>query len=366
MVDGYGSLASFMFMIKESTTYGAGGSGGTLAAPQLPTTLDVHIPFNPMKKFAWKMVPMTDIEEVYIGDDQPTRFAVGYGEGDVTCETLYHAPFQLGRVFAATTSGAWAADATAIITASMTGNITTLKSDCIHLHVDSKSGSEDLDLNFYGCYIEEYAWIWEKDQPVRERIKYKYNQTATGAIAFNTAATYHNSKFAAWNDQRFDASTSNVIGVGKSKISLTTTTDISADIGSVESIEWIIRVKQYPYDNVGNDAMYYIARGDISVEVVVKSRPKGSTLVTQMLSKWQNRTAGTVKFQITDAVAAEYYEYLQCTNMRIADIGDCDLPSAQDEGSMGLTTTFKNDVNSALTFAGKYAYATVPDPNTYI
>lgn len=365
-VQGYGSLGSFMYSIHEGTTYGAGGSGGTLAAPQLPTTSDIHIPFNPMTKFSWKMVEMQDVEEVYIGDDQPTVYSVGWGEGEVKIESLYHAPFQLTRMFATTTSGAWAADATATITCTMVSNLTTQKSECIHIHIEDKASSEDLDLNFFGAYMEEYAWVWEKEKPVRERINYKFCQSTTGAIAFNSAATYHNQKFAAWNDERFDASTSNVIGVGKGKITLTTTTAISADIGPIESIEWIIKVKRYPVENVGSDAMYHVQNGDISVEVIVKCKPTGNTPILQMRSKWQDRTAGTVQFKITDNSGSDYYEYLQCTNMRIKSIGDCDLPSAADEGAMGLQLTFKNDINSALTFAGKYKYASVPTPDGYI
>ncbi len=365
MSEGYSGKNSFLFYGDEDD-FAVGISGGTIASPANPTAGVTHIPFNPMSTFEWEMPEYEEYEEVFIGNSLASRFSTIKKEGSISLESVYHAPFLLSRIFGTSTTGLWAADATATIAMTMTSYETTTKSIWIHTHLDSRSGSDDIDVNLFGGLITSYGWGIESGDVVKETAEVEIANATTGALAFNAASNFHNQKFALWNHERTTTTTDEVVGIPQNKVTITTTTLIDADIAMIKSASFEMSLPRTADVGIGYESRSWAAKNAYEFSAKMTVKIKGDKPFTEIFSRFENRQVVPFKFLITDDSVNTYYEYVQCTNMRLKTGGGYSIPDATDDSSLELELEFLPTANSVITFAGKYAYATTVNPVSYL
>ena len=201
---GYGGQGSYSYFIAE-TIFGAGSNagGGTLASPAPTNAGDTHIPWNPMPTIPFVPPAYEEERQVLAGDVIASVFTKGKIPGSLPVDgSRYHAPFFMSTIFSDITVGAWAADVSATIDMAMTNFQTVQKSIAAGLHLaDKNTGSPtNINLTFTGGATESYKWTMAANGNLMESGAVRFANWVNGCAAYNSAPTYHNQQFAAWND----------------------------------------------------------------------------------------------------------------------------------------------------------------------
>ena len=362
MGSGYTAPLSFQFFIKEIGN-GQGGTGGTVETPVNPDAGDVHIPFNPMKASGFTMPTWTQIKEVLMGEIVESTFTPGSkeeGKQNIS-NAIYHAPFLLAKIFPKKDVGSWADDtnATIAMTAALADFVGTPETICNHIHIDDKDSSpNDIDVNLFGGRVEEYSWDFNNKDILRENASIIYNNVASGAIAYNSAPTFQNQRYAMWNDTWIKDS--RVRGIPYTALTISTYAAMDASIKIVGGSFKIKmpRSSEKLMEYVNTDSRTYI---DPSLELDVSVID--DEMFTEALAKFADRTDVTGKVKWT---SGSFEEYLQCTKMKLEPDGIYDLPEVKDSPAMKKKLIFKPASDAVLSFAGKYDMSELPDPTTYL
>lgn len=362
MVYGYTGPNSFIFFTKESA-YGCGGAGGTQAVPVNPVGGNTHIPFNPMVNFKIKPPKINVESKTFMGNVMPSRYTVGMNPGECSIETVYHAPFLMSKIFPTKTVGAWAADLTATLAFAMTNHATLDESLCLHMHLDDKqSVPEDIDLNFFGGFMNDYEWEIEEKKDLIEKASLKFNNWQAGAIAFNSAATFHNQRYAMWNDCWLYDTASKVRGIPFSAFTVSTYTALDNSI-KVKKANFKIISTRSEESFIGADYVQQASKKEYEVEGKITAVLIGDETIDEFIAEWESRTAASYKLLHTSGA---FTEYLQCTKMCIEDISEVEIPQLNESPLSGIELTLKSNDDSALTFAGAYDQDQTPVPTNYV
>lgn len=362
---GYSGFGSFVFFIDEIGGYGSGGYGGSIASPANPDAADTHIPLNSLTELSFDIPKYSLYEQVLMGDSVPTRQSQVFEVGSLSLTTIYHAPFLMSRFFSnVTTSGAWASTSETI-TMNLTNWETTTDSIALHVHVENRDTTgDDLDLNMFGGQIKSYEWSIESGAMLMENVELSFNQTTTGAIAYNTGTGYHNKKFALWNTDRLVNSDLEALAVQQKKVSITTTTTIDAAIASYSAAKITLKAERFEETGIGFEQLSLTAKKNWDVEATMTVKPKDDLMVLQLLSRFEDRLVVPFKMQITEGSRSEY---IQCTNMRLSDIGTISIPEASSDAVMQLELTFLPTAESVVQYVGTFnASGGTSIPTTYI
>ncbi len=360
---GYSGKGSFVFYIDEAAGYGKGGTGGTLATPVNPVSGDIHVPLNSLTEISFDLPKYTTYEEVLMGDSIPTRQSKTLEAGALTVSGVYHAPFLMSRFFsAASDDGTWTLDPETLSMA-MTNWETTANSVAFHVHIENRDSSkDDIDLNLFGGAMSEYSWAIETDDVLKEEAVFAFNQSQVGAIAFNTAATFHNGKFAMWNEDRI-INSNEVLAVTQQKITVSTIAALDAAIASYSSAKITLKTEYAQETGLGYEQTNFNEKKSYDVEATLTVKPNDDLAIEQVLLRIENRQSITYKMLITEGTRSEY---IQCTEMRLDEIGSVAIPAANGDAVMGLELTFKATAESALTYVGTFDGTSVPRPVGYV
>ena len=177
----------------------------------------------------------------------------------------------------------------------------------------------------------------------------------------NTAATYHNGRFAVWNSEYLTAN-SDVIAIAQHKVTVTTTTTLEADIAVYSSADITINVPQMKKTGLGYEMVTFNAKSSHEVIVNMSIIPKGKQPIDEVASRIESRSIIPFKIQIANGTTTEY---IQCTNMKLNTIGSISIPKAEGDAVMGLSCNYISTASSVLTYSGTFVY-TDADPETYI
>lgn len=359
---GYSGIGSFLFFIDE-TYFGGGGPLGTALVPVPPAITDKHIPINPTEVVEWETPQYEEYEVTLYGNSLPTRVSTVVAPGTLSLTQIYHAPFLLSRVFSTTTSGAWAADGTAFISMSMTNYERVNKPICMHIHLDNReTGADDIDENMYGGKCTSYKWEITTGEVLKEVVELEFGNTSTHAISMNTDANYHNGRFAIWDGQKVDMN-DDVIAIAQNRVSITTTTDLDADIASIDSASIEIKTPHQTHVGLGYESQNFTAKNSYDVEAIVTAKIKGNKPIEEIRKRFETRTNIPFKFQVSNA---GYIEYIQCTNMKLGKVGTLSIPDAAGDAVLQLEMTFKATSSSALTYLGYFQQSTTANPTSYL
>lgn len=355
---GYSGIDSFAFFIDEIAGYGRGGAGGTLLVPAAPDAQDLHIPLNSLTDLSFDLPKYTMYEEVFLGSSLPSRQAKIVEAGSMSLSTVYHAPFLASRFFTSTTTdGAWSANPETI-TLGMTNWETTTNSIAMHVHVDNRKGSADLDLNIFGGVITSYGWEMATGEVLKENVELSFNQFDESAIAFNAATDYHNQRFALWNTDRIIASTK-VLAVTQQKVTVTTTTNLDAAIATYTNAKIDIKGERVSDTGLGYEVMNFNEKKSYDVEASLTVKPSSNYSFTQFKLRFENREVVNFKMQAGGTTTTEY---ILCTDMRLYEIGSVSIPSPSGDAVMQLELQFRPTETSVVTFVGAYDGTSTVNP----
>jgi hypothetical protein len=364
---GYSMPNSFAFFIKE-VGQGKGGTSGTVAVPVAPVAGDTHIPFNAFESIAWTQPFWKQIQAILAGDIIKTTFSPGGMEDGKfpIKDSFYHAPFVMAKIFPKKTVGAWAADGTATLafTAALSDFIGEPESIAVHIHDDDKAASpNDIDVNLYGGMVEEYAWKWKIDDVLREDADIRFTNVGSGAIAYNSAPTFQNGKWAMWNDAWI--SDSKPVAIPFSAMYCSTYTALDAAI-KIKGGEFRIKIPRQANAYFGSTSSSGLVeaapRTHIEVETSLDVDIIDDEVYTQELLKFASRTDATFK---VGWASGAYGEYLQCTKMKLDPDGEYEIPPAS-EGIQSKSLKFIPASDAVLSFAGLYQQSVVPVPTNYV
>lgn len=368
MSEGYTSPNSFQFFIKE-IGHGKGGATGTVAVPVAPVAGDTHIPFNPMKSTTFTAPLWNQIKELLTGDIIESTFTPGDvldGKQPIT-DAIYHAPFLMAKIFPKKVIGAWAADATASIdmTAALADFIATPETLCNHLHIDDKAASpHDIDVNLFGGMVEMYEWAFKTGDVLRENADISYTNIKAGAIAFNSAATFQNGRFAMWNDLWI--SDSKVVGIPFTALTVSTYAAMDSAIrvtGGRFKITIERKRNTYISSSSTSGLVESAPRKILNVEVEFDVDVIDDEIYTETLAQFKSRTNATPKVMWTSGA---FYEYLQCTKMKLDPDGNFGIPEHKDSLLFSTKLKFIPSSDSVLSFKGMYDMSESPAPTGYV
>lgn len=368
MPSGYTAPSSFAFFIKE-VGKGKGSSGGTVAVPVNPVGGDTHIPFNPMESMGFTNPVWKQIKAILMGEIVESTFTPGSMEDGKQSlkDVFYHAPFIMAKIFPKKTLGAWAADLTATLdmTAGLSDFVGTPETICTHVHIDDKADSpNDIDVNLFGGMVEEYAWVFKTGDCLKEEAEIRYSNVQAGAIAFNSAATFHNQRYAMWNDTWI--SDSKVVSIPFNAITISTYTNMDAAI-KIKGGSFRIKIPRTSEAYFGSSGTSGFAESDIRnhLEVIVELDCDiiNDEVYTEELAKFAARTDATPKVMWTSGA---FYEYLQCTKMKLDPTGDYEIPKVKDSPLFTRKLKFIMSSDSVLSFKGTYDQSEVPVPTNYV
>lgn len=366
--EGYTSPLSFQFFIKE-TGHGKGSTGGTVAVPVVPAGGDTHIPFNPMKGIKFTAPIWKQIKEILIGEIIESTFEPGDMEDgkQPISDAIYHAPFLLAKIFPKKTLGTWADDANASLAMStaLSDFVGEPESIAYHAHIDDKAASpHDIDINLFGGMVEEYEWSFKIGDVLRENAQIRYTNIKTGAIAFNSVSTFHNQRYALWNDVWIKDG--RVKGIPFSALTISTYAAMDAAIrvtGGRFRIKFPRKTNTYINSTATSGLAESAPRTHIEVEVELDVVIIDDEAYTEALAKWNDRTDATPKVMWTSGA---FYEYLQCTKMKLDPDGDYDLPESRDSPEVTKTLKFMPCSDAVLSFLGMYDMSETPVPTNYV
>jgi hypothetical protein len=361
MVDasGYSGIGSFIFVIDEPV-FGGGRTGGTAAVPVAPTSADLHIPINPTETIEWERPTYEEYEVTLYGDSLPTRVSTNKAPGTLSLTGIYHAPFLLARAFGTSTSGVWDADGTATIDCTMTNYERIHKSMCMHIHLDNRDTDlGDIIENMYGGKITSYKWEIATGEVLKEIVELEFGNTTTDAIAMNPAATFHNGRFAVWDDNKLDIN-GNVAAIAQNQMTITTTTTIDACISSIDSASIELKLPHQTHIGIGYESQNFDAKNSYDVEAVITAKVIGNTFIEDLQKRVKSRLMCPVKFLITNS--GTYQEYIECTKMVLTNIGSLTIPDAAGDAVLQVEMTFKAVAASVLTYHGTFQQTLVATP----
>jgi hypothetical protein len=368
--EGYTGPNSFAFFIKE-TGQGKGSTGGTVAVPVAPVAGDTHIPFNPMKSVPFTLPLFKQVSEILAGDIQASTFTTGGKElGKVPIkDAYYHAPFLLAKIFPKKEVGVWAADLTATLafSAALADFIATPESMAIHIHLDDKDADTpaDIDVNLYGGVVEEYAWKFKVDDDLREDAEIVVTNLSTSAIAYNSASTFQNGRYAMWNDVWI--ADGKVRAIPFSALIISTYAALDAAI-KVKGGEFRIKMPRNKQAYIKSDASTGLVetanRSTLEVTVTLDVEIVDDEVYSQEIVAFASRTDATPKIAWSSGA---FGEYLQCTKMKLDPDGEYEIPENKpDSPRMSKTLKFIASSDSVLTFAGTYDQSETPVPTNYV
>lgn len=362
MAEGYSGNSSFVFYTDEIAGYGKGGYGGTLTIPVAPDAADTHIPLNSLIDLSFTLPAYSTYEEVFMGDVLPSRQSQILEAGTLSLSGVYHAPFIMSRVFTNVTAPTTWALTDTHVTMGLTNWATTTDSMAFHVHIDNRDTTgDDIDLNLFGGEIKSYGWLMENGGVLKETVELEFNQFSESAIAFNAATSYHNQKFARWNQER--VSNSAVIAVTQQKVTITTTTNLDAAIASYSTGGFTFTSERVREVGLGYEQANFTGKKNYDFEATMTIKPKDNYPITQFELRFLNREVIPFKMQIGGTTSTEYVE---CTKMRLFDIGSVTIPSAKSDAVMGLELKFRPTRDSIITYVGTYDGTSTAIPTGYI
>jgi hypothetical protein len=368
VVEGYTGPLSFMFFITE-IGHGKGGTGGTVAVPVNPDADDTHIPFNPVKSTKFTAPIWKQIKEILMGEIIESTFTPGDmedGKQSIT-DAIYHAPFLMAKIFPKKEIGVWGADLTAKIamSAALDDFVLTPETLATHFHLDDKAGTpHDIDINLFGGMLEEYSWSFKVGDVLRENAEIRYTNIKTGAIAYNSAPTFQNQRYALWNDLWI--SDSKVVGIPFTALTISTYANMDAAIRVIGG-KFTIKMPRKTGNYLNSSATSGLAesshRTHLEVEFELDVEVIDDEAYTESLAQWKSRTDATCKVMWTSGA---FSEYLQCTKMVLDPDGEYEIPEVKDSPLFATKLKFMPKSDAVLTFAGAYDQSESPDPILYI
>lgn len=347
----YSGINSYIFAIDEIAGYGKGGFGGTIASPAPPDAGDLHIPFNPFTTLSIELPKYGIMEKTYVGNSLPTRQSTILELGTLTLTTDYHAPFIMSRFFTGKHyDGTWSASPETV-TMGLENWETTTNSLALHLHLDNRdSTADDIDLNVYGGFITSYKWSIAQGDSLQEEIGISFSNWDEGAIAFNADTSYHNQKYALWNSDRILDSTK-VLSIEQHKVTISTVAALDAAIACYTEASITLKSERETATCLGNESTNFSEKKGYDVEATMTIKPKDNYPLTEFRLRFEERDDVTFKFLITEGTRTEY---IQCTKMKLHEIGPVTIPEPAGDATMGLSLVFLPTDTSVVTYSGSF------------
>lgn len=272
---------------------------------------------------------------------------------EMELEMEYNSPFLLlAATQYNTVTAAWTGTGDAI-----TGGFTATthrKSIWVQFHLENVSGSEDFDRTYKGGYITKYEFIIEQGQPIKEKVRIKFQDSADAAQAPDIDDGLDDGAFdAAGIDGGYaiwDGSENATILSSNCTVTFNGAALVGTNWTKIPLPLELPRKFQY----VGSSLVPQVIMDDFKPQPVIEVEGylKGDDDTTEILTAYESKTTGIFKIQYGTT------KYLQWTNCYVASTS-----GMNNKGETG-TTTYKGAPSCAFSFSWTANEAT--DPSDYI